>query len=491
MIHCIMNILVSLKNCSYDAQGGTILSSQTFDIFEGDCLRIAGANGSGKTTLLRVIKGELNPSDGIGPSRTYYFGGEESVSPIHAKKHVRMVSPAMQNLYRQRGWNITGFECVATGFDDTPLLYEVLSKDYDCRVRETLDWLGFSHLADKSMIRMSRGEARKILMARALVSRPAMLLLDEFMHELDPQSRVEIARALEKAHAEGVTIVYTTHIENEALEMTTREIALADTHPKSGAYGDVAGIVRSVKRAEVVAPDVLYELRGATVYREERPVIRNMNLVIRRGEQWAVVGSNGAGKSTLMKTLSGEIRPAIGGFVSRLGVPDGELIEPVISRTGVVSSELQCEYEGETLCEDVVASGFTSRYGEYGDILPEWRERAALFLRAFGLSHCIGRFFNTLSYGEQRKTVLARALVNSPEAVILDEVFAGIDTASREWIRGAIETLCGEGISFVLTVHHFEDIPRTVNRILHLENGIVRYSGPIGDFPAASILKGV
>jgi molybdate transport system ATP-binding protein len=468
-----------------------VLSPQSFDIIEGDCLRIAGSNGSGKTTLLRIIKGELNPDGGIGSSRVYFFNGEESSSPIHAKKHARMVSPAMQNLYRQKGWNITGYECVATGFDDTPLLYDEVARSDDARIRETLDWLGFSYLAGKSMLRMSRGEARKILMARALVSRPELLLLDEFMHELDPPSRVEISQALEKAHREGVTIVYTTHIENEKLEMTTREIALTDNRPVSSLPHSVPVVQKKVQSEGMDKSGILYELRGASVYRNEQPVLRNLNLVIRKGEHWAVVGSNGAGKSTLMKTLAGELRPAIGGYISRLGVEDGDLLEPVIAKTGVVSSEIQCEYEGETLCEDVVASGFTSRFGEYDDIRSEWRERALLFLHDFGLSHCIGRFFNTLSYGEQRKTILARALISSPEVVLLDEVFACIDTVSREWIRSAIESLCAEGISFIVTVHHFEDIPRTVNRILHLENGIVRYAGPLAEFPAERILKGV
>ncbi|MGL4368740.1 MAG: ATP-binding cassette domain-containing protein, partial [Spirochaetota bacterium] len=160
--------LLSVNGASASYRGKNILHDISLNIFRGEHLLIRGANGSGKTTLLKLLSGELNPDDGISPSRIWTFDGESSSSPIFARRHTALVTPQTQDLYRRMGWNISTWECVATGLRGTPLLYDDLSPEEAAHVEDTISFAGIEKLRDKSMLEMSRGESRKVLIARGI-----------------------------------------------------------------------------------------------------------------------------------------------------------------------------------------------------------------------------------------------------------------------------------------------------------------------------------
>jgi molybdate transport system ATP-binding protein len=448
-----------------------------------------------------LIKGDLAPDAGVGCSRIYCFGGEQSPSPIHAAPHVRMVSPRQQDEYRIRGWNLTGREVVATGIDDTPLLYHNPDLTELARVDEIISWLGIETFAQKSILRMSRGEGRKILIARALVSNPQLLLLDEFLHELDPLSRRDVVVVIEKAFCRGIGILYTSHRDKETLPSTSRTLfldkgKLIERKESSRKVSDGPNAKIFFSENETVSDlirrkETLLTVKNCSIYLNDTLILRDLAFTMDASQSWAVIGSNGSGKSTFIKMLYGLILPSVESSVERFGIQRGDPLSNFKSRAGYLSSELQTMYDREMSCVDVVASGFHSSIGIYEPLGESETSEAMNLLAQMNLSRFSAREFGSLSYGEQRKVLFARATIHKPFILFLDEPFTGIDSATRAWMIDLLESLAGKKFSMMIAVHHTEDIPESVTHILHIERGRISYSGPIADFPLGAFLSGV
>lgn len=343
---------------------------------------------------------------------------------------------------------------------------------------------------------MSRGEGRRVLIARALVSNPELLLLDEFLHELDPRGRKDVAEMAERAFEKGTTVVYTGHRAEERLSTTDDEYELVDGRIVSVSDLRVNAPVRQ-RRTDTVIPRTkdavreLFHLRKCSVFYDEKPVLRELNIIIDSSQNWVVLGGNGAGKSTFMRLLYGFSRPALGGEIVRCGIHDGELLHAAQSRIGFLSSEFQARYDGECSAIETVLSGLRGSVGVYDDFTEAERETAMGHLGSVGLGHDAERAFSSFSYGEQRKIIFARACAGVPDVLLLDEPFAGIDTASRDHLLSLIEEISLHEARFVISVHHAEDIPATATHILHIESGKAVYAGPAGEFPMSAYMTGV
>lgn len=476
--------LISLEEESVTFDDAAVLSGISFKLRAGEHWRIRGGNGSGKTTFLRLLRGELNSDKGIGPSRIWNFDGEQSSSPIMGKRNVALVTPTTQDLYKRRGWNITGFECIATGLRDTPLLYEELSAEETAVVGQVIADTHTEALRDKSMLEMSRGETRKIFIARSIAAKPKVLLLDELLHELDPSSREEIVRITESAAARGITIVYTSHREDELLPCTKRSALI-----KNGiltvdeTISQLAQYTAKPPHPSLVTPpsrrdaEELVAMRGCSVHIEETKVLDSITFSARKGIHTVIAGKNGAGKSTLLRTLYGYLSPALGGEITRFGRTSPCPLAPSQARMGYASAELQTQCDPEDTLMDIVLSGFFSSVGMRGETTPKQNERAMELLARFGLDGRPGKLYGDLSYGQQRKAILSRALAHSPELILLDEPMSGLDPDSRATLEDLLEEAAQRGSTIVMAVHHAEDIPSFAKRIIALENGRIISSG--------------
>jgi molybdate transport system ATP-binding protein len=475
---------ILLNNVSVTLLGKTVLSDISFSLAKGEHLRIRGGNGSGKTTFLRLLRGELNQDGGIAPSRLWNFGTEESQSPIFAKQHIALVTPQTQDLYKRRGWNITGFECVATGLRDTPLLYDDLSEE-ETEMTETAIRLSMTgYLRGKSMLDMSRGETRKIFIARALVSRPDILLLDELLHELDPVSREELVSIAESAAARGTTIVYTSHREDELLPCTVRSVlidngAISIDESISGASSYTAKPPHHsliTAHADHNAQELI-SMQHCDVFIDEAKVLHAIDFAVRAGLHTIIAGKNGAGKSTLLRTLYGWISPAVGGQIIRFGQTGIFPLETVQKLIGYASAELQTECDLDETILDTVLSGFSSTIGVNRGASPEQTDRAMDLLSRFAIHERPDKLYGELSYGQQRKVILARAVVHRPRLVLLDEPMSGLDAQSRNALEEILEECEDEGGTIVMAVHHAEDMPSFTRRIVAMENGRIISTG--------------
>jgi molybdate transport system ATP-binding protein len=220
------------------------------------------------------------------------------------------------------------------------------------------------------------------------------------------------------------------------------------------------------------AGEPLVEMRNIHVAFGAYVVFDNLNWTVRRGEHWAVVGPNGSGKSTLLSLITGDNLQVYANEVLLFGKRrgEGESIWDIRRRIGVVSPELQLRYRKPVPVREVVLSGFFDSIGLYRRAEPAQEAVAERWLEILGMADHAERMFTRLSYGEKRLALIARAMVKSPELLILDEPCQGLDRPNRERILALLEGI-GEqtATGLIYITHHEEEMIPCIDRILRLE----------------------
>jgi iron complex transport system ATP-binding protein len=236
------------------------------------------------------------------------------------------------------------------------------------------------------------------------------------------------------------------------------------------------------------SPEPVLQLFDATVVKDDRRVLDGLTLTILGGEHTAIVGPNGAGKSLLVKLLTHEERalaqaddaPAVRVFGS-----GNWNVFALRSQLGIVSADLHHRFvagnsEGFITGEAAVLSGFLASDGilRYGVVTDDMRRRAGDALERMGVSDLARRRLDAMSSGQARRVLLARALVTSPRALVLDEPTTGLDLIARHDFMERVRQIARDGTTLVLITHHIEEIVPEINRVILLRDGRVAAAGP-------------
>lgn len=227
--------------------------------------------------------------------------------------------------------------------------------------------------------------------------------------------------------------------------------------------------------------DCFLEIRAANVWRGDTLALRDFSLTLRHGESVAILGPNGAGKSTLLKLLTGEVRPeANPETLCRLFGEDLWSLEELRHRIGVVMPEDIARFHPEEEAHDVVLSSLRGAFGRTRDMRFNSKEKAAAdhAIERLGVSALAARDFGTLSSGERRRFLIARALVHNPPVVVLDEPSTALDFAASIGLTSAMRDLVSSGHTLALVTHHPGEIPPEIERVILLEQGRVVADGP-------------
>ena len=223
------------------------------------------------------------------------------------------------------------------------------------------------------------------------------------------------------------------------------------------------------------------EIVNATVYLSGTPVLHDINWTIEPGQNWAVLGDNGAGKSTLMRLVAGDEFAAAGGSVRRwLPRQGGEQVKLECIRKGIrlVSDLQQATYTYDITGEELVFSGIDNSVGVYRAIASDELDEAHYCMRLLGVEHLARRSIRRCSTGEMRRLLLARALIGSPDLLLLDEPCSGLDPAARDHMLELVDALMDQGVQIVLVSHRREDLIPTITHLLRLDHGRVTWNGP-------------
>ncbi|MBI5519188.1 MAG: ATP-binding cassette domain-containing protein [Desulfovibrio sp.] len=501
--------LVRLRGASVTRGEAKLLDGVDMSLRPGERVALLGPNGAGKTTLLKLLRGDIGPDlePGRKPEdiRTYDLpgAGGPQATALGLRQRLAMVSGDMQDLYARNEWPITALDAVITGFSDTPLLYAAPRPEERAAALRAMEALGLSQLADLRMAKLSTGQARAVLLARALACGPDALFLDECLEGLDAPARAAFLAALDST-AEArprLAMIFCSHRTAERSELPaclTRAVAMEGGRIVTDGPPDavlarleaaVSAGLPGAGPADAALPfappalpaDFLARISGADVVAEGGTLLSGIDWTILPGEHWAVLGANGAGKTTLLSLLAGEVWPsALSGPPGRVEygfAGDGETLDEARRRIGRVGAALDRDYGWNLAVREVVWSGGFGSIGLYAEAGPELRARADRLMDFFGLRALARRRIQTLSRGQLRRVMLARALAGNPALLLLDEPMAGLDPRARRAARGLFSRLAQAGVPLVMVTHHLRDLPEQVNRVLVLEAGRIVFCG--------------
>jgi len=228
----------------------------------------------------------------------------------------------------------------------------------------------------------------------------------------------------------------------------------------------------------------LIQIEHATVMRGDHPGLKDFNLKIAQGESLAILGPNGAGKTTLLKLIGREIYPLVKPETKVEICGEEHLdIRHYRRRIGIISQDLQAGYEPATPGLEVVISGFFDSISlwQHHNIKDSQIETAKVTMALLGVDHLQDVPYGSLSTGQQRRLLLARALVHQPDTLILDEPTTGMDIKAAFQYLQLVEKLISQGVAIILVTHHLHEIPESMNRLVLIKNGVSVFDGKKAD----------
>lgn len=210
------------------------------------------------------------------------------------------------------------------------------------------------------------------------------------------------------------------------------------------------------------------EIRGVSLRRQGRTIIRDVDLTVMPGEKWILFGPNGIGKSTIVSMMATRLHPTEG-TVSILGNALGKVdVFSYRHRIGLSSAELSRSFPPDEDPLDVVLTALTATTGRWRETFtPDDVAKARMLLSRFGVSYVEGKHLFRLSEGERTRVLVCRALMADPDLLILDEPTTGLDLGGREIALQALSRIGMDGGSraVVLVTHRLEEIPRGFDHI--------------------------
>jgi iron complex transport system ATP-binding protein len=235
--------------------------------------------------------------------------------------------------------------------------------------------------------------------------------------------------------------------------------------------------------AQAPAPDqeIFLNFEHVSVARGEATILHDINLSIRRGEHIAILGPNGCGKSTLIKTMTCECYPLVTPEMklSLFGRQRWDLTE-LKKMLGVVSADLPGKPTLQTTGRDAVLTGFFSSSTLWPNlhVTPQMHTRADQVLAQVDAVALRNKPVGEMSAGQQRRIMIARALVASAEMLLLDEPSNALDIAAQRDLREMLRTLAQAGTGILLITHHIADILPEIDRVLMMRDGRILADGP-------------
>lgn len=441
-----------------------------------------GLNGAGKTSLAGVLSGKARR-----------YSGELHRSARLQERGVAYVCFEQAQALCQRDRKLDDSEFRADASDPGTTVRTIILAGAPANdaFNQWTERLGVTHILDRGLRYISTGEMRKTLLIKALLSQPALLILDNPLDGLDLASQAELRRIIDEVLATDVSVLLLCRQPEDipagishVLVLDEGRVFMADERDK---VLD-APHVKALMAPPVIALDhlpptlprpynlddntPLLELNNVSVSYGDLEVLRRVNWVFPRGAHCCVSGPNGCGKTTLLSLVTGDSHKAYGQDITLFGVRrgSGESVWDIKQKYGQVDTQLHLNFARGMKAVEVVVSGFFDTVGLYDNWGDAQRERAERWLSGLGLGDIARESFDALSFGLQRMVLLARAMVKSPAILLLDEPTLGLDGHHRQLILRAIDHIADNSDTQVIFVSHSAgEMPRCINQRLTFE----------------------
>lgn len=467
-----------------------LLSNINWTVEPGQHWIVTGANGAGKSMLINTLVGRTRIMKG---RLRFPFLGEKidflrksaAIARVSFTDTSKLFKSAeIQHYYQQRyhafdaDGHLTVREYLSTGgFDPAHSAHLAV-----------LQLLGLDVLLDKERIKLSSGQTRKLLLAKALIKEPQLLLLDNPYIGLDASSRQVLNDTLDRLAKEGkVSIILSGQFDelptciSHRLHLEAGKAAYVGpwqtlegdqvpdlTAPQEEKLTQLANFYQ--EKAVALPFQDVFKLDAVSVKYGDTTILDNLSWRVRPGEKWLLKGENGAGKSTLLSLLYGDNPQAyslpVYLFDQKRG--PGQSIWSIKAKIGFTSPELHAYYDQDLLARHVVWSGLTDTFHVKPGTPPAFRELTEWLFQYFGLMPYFNEKFSTLSTGIQRLVLLMRALVKVPPVLLLDEPFQGFDQPNIQACRRLLDRLVGSDTTLIFISHFQEEAPTVVEHTFHL-----------------------
>lgn len=478
-----MGVKVLIENVSVSLGGKTILNQVNLNLQKHEHWAIIGASGAGKTTLAKAI------------CKTIFFRGKIEITNLtnpEIKPNVIFIEQQhrfknksnVENFYYQQRYNSTDKEDASTVKEELNTLSN--------NTIEKEKWIAFfsiQNILNKPLIQLSNGENKRLQLAKAMLKKPDVLILDNPFIGLDTLGRKSLQLALNEITTQAISIIliaaeqdFPSCITNIAL-LENGKILLREFNQSrlSDKVNDGIKLIDDVLlkkclKALQIEFNLAIKMVNVNIQYNQNQILSNIHWEVKAGERWCLTGPNGSGKSTLLSLITADNPQAYANeiylFDRKRG--SGESIWDIKKNIGYLSPELHLYFQQNQTCFQTIASGFFDTIGLFRKPNNAQTELVLNWMKILDIAHLAEKYMNQLSLGEQRLVLLARALVKNPPLLILDEPCQGLDAQQTAFVKEIIDKFCSSNNTTLIFVSHYEsDVPSCVNNYIKLENGCI------------------
>lgn len=492
--------IINIKDLSfqYILSDKISLNNVSLSINTGDFMVICGDSGCGKSTLLKQLKKELTPN-GYSKGSATYKGVE--IKDMDTRSSATSIGFVMQNpdnqIVTDKVWHELAFGLENIG-EDTQVIRR--------RVAEMANFFGIQDLFREDSDSLSGGQKQLLNLASTMILQPDVLILDEPTSQLDPIAGIEFVDILKKINDEfGTTIVIVEHRLDEVFKVANR-VVLMDKGSilAQGSPYDIALKVKeikpesnfflslptptlvanalpvqleylpvSIKEGKIFlnkmfanAKERKYEytekihggneiVKLENIYfryeKDQDDILRGVNLSVKEGEFYAMLGGNGAGKTTTINNIAGILKPyrgkikICGNDINK----KGHKLPPYF--IGYLPQNPTLLFSKDSVIEELKDDIKTKE-----KIYPNIKQDLEKLIEEFRIGYLLEQHPYDISGGEQQKVAMVKILLNKPSIMLLDEPTKGLDAYSKKELAYYLTKLRDQGITIMMVSHDVE-----------------------------------
>lgn len=512
-----------IKNLSftYPKRKTSAISEINLKIKSGEFIVLCGKSGCGKTTLLRLLKPELSPSGSVSGEILY---NQEDINCLDSHITSTDIGFVLQNpdsqIVTDKVWHELAFGAESIGMKNGEIRR---------RVSEMASFFGIQNWFHKKTDELSGGQKQILNLASIMVMQPKVLILDEPTSCLDPIAASEFLKTLKKVNDElGTTIIMSEHRLEEVLPMSDKVVVmengriLAENHPeKVGRFlyeqnncmfeamptpmrvfcsvdnkntlpltvkdgrsrlyeytnGEVINEDLITNKTEQAFGECVIDVKGASFrYSKDSPdVVKNLNLKVRKGEFYALLGGNGTGKTTALSLISGLNKPQRG-TIKINGCDISKTDKLYEGLLGVMPQSPQELFAKKTVFLELM--DMTDKKQS----LNERKARVEEVAKICEIDNLTDSHPYDLSGGEQQRTALAMILLKNPQILILDEPTKGLDSHFKKTFADILLKLKKAGTTILMVSHDIEFCAEYADRCALFFDGSITSEGEAREF---------
>lgn len=465
---------LTVNNLSITRSGKKILENISFTLNYGEALAITGASGCGKTSLGLALAQQLFYQGVI----QYNLPESRVIAWVEQQHHFKTLQSTTDLYYQQR------FNSYDT--EETQTVAEALGEQL-AAAHWLIQEMGIDYLLSEKLIQLSNGENKKLQLLHALLTRPAVLIMDQPFTGLDTATRKWLNEQIIRLKGNGVLVIVISSADeipdslDKVLLIEKGGLKSLDqrTDFQQHWVKPFSNVLASAEQPLPLSPvhpvyETIIDMQEVTVKYADKLILDRISWRVMPGECWLLTGPNGAGKSTLLSLVTGDNPQAYANNIHLFGKRrgSGESIWDIKKKTGFLSPELHVYFNSTSTSFETVASGLFDTIGLFRRVTATDTDWILQWMKVCGIDHLKDKRLYELSTGEQRIVLLTRALVKDPPLLILDEPCQGLDPERKTVLLELINRVCTlTGKTLVFVSHYENDIPDCIKKHIRIEKG--------------------